>query len=206
MSEEIEGHIPAFDDAPLPSADGTYPPRPSQKQIAERAAKGQSRKTGEYLWGPMPAAMLLSDAWRGLTPAAVNVVLRIFAEWAGQPVNRRRNGEIVVSFGDFERHGIRRKSLPAAIKRAVDLGFIVAKRGHRVGAGGKYTTSTYGLTFVPWADADHAEHRWASEECTALGRQLAAEQTLKHRKNPIGEANLNVVRLERARCKLARRP
>jgi hypothetical protein len=203
MSEEFD-HVPGFDDGPLPSADGSFPPKPSRQVIDARAAAWQSRKTGKPLWAPMPAAVLLSDAWRGLTPAAVKVVLRVFAELASKPPDRRRNGSIVVTYDDFATYGIRRQSITEAVKRAEVLGLIVAKRGQGGKVGNAVKASAYGLTFLPWHGATDAADDWASEKCAALGRQMAAEQTEKHRKNKTGEANLNVYRLEQARRKLGR--
>jgi hypothetical protein len=203
MSEEFDGLI----DGPLPSADGSYPPGPSRRESDARAAKGQSRKTGKPLWVTIPAFMA-GDAWLGMTPAAREVVMCILAAFIKLRPDKRNNGAIAVSYGDFARRGIRRQSVTAAVERAEKLGFIIVKqRDRHIDAAGNYAANTYGLTFLPWGgngEADVGSNEWASEKCEALGRELAAEEKLKRRKNPAGEAN--IVLFNKSRSKKARAP
>jgi hypothetical protein len=70
------------------------------------------------------------------------------------------NGELVVTYDDFESFGIRRKTIAQAIQTAVALGFLdLTERGRR-SYGPSRRPSHYGLTWLPRADWTPASNMW----------------------------------------------
>jgi hypothetical protein len=106
----------------------------------------------------MTQAMLESPAWAAMTLAARKVVDRIAIEHLGHGLGF--NGELTVTYDDFERFGLRRSSVLEAIAVANGLGFIdVTVRGAR-SYGVRKVPSQYGLTWLPRRDGTPASNRW----------------------------------------------
>ena len=72
------------------------------------------------------------------------------------------NGQLIVTYDDFVRYGLRRRSIANAVRTAVALGFLdVTTRGGR-SFGIARQPSAYGLTWLPRCDWTPASNRWKS--------------------------------------------
>lgn len=90
--------------------------------------------------------MRRSIAWRFLPDNARRLIDRIELEHMEH--GGSENGRLVITYDDFERAGLRRKSVPLAIRQAVALGFLeVTMQGGRA-AGKARAPSTYRLTYI----------------------------------------------------------
>jgi hypothetical protein len=86
----------------------------------------------------------------------------------------RSNGELIVTYGQFELYGVPRKAIAGAIREAVAMGFIlVADRG----AGGNREfrrASTYALAWLPTPKEMLPRRRWAKFMTIEEAREVAA--------------------------------
>jgi hypothetical protein len=120
-----------------------------------------------------------SPAWRAMPLVARQVVDRIEIEHglhAGQ-----LNGKLPVTYSDFEKYGIRRRSIPFAIRVAVALGWVdVTDRGHR-GAANVRRAARYALTWVDRHDGTPRTNRWKRFQTMADAEMAVIEATPKKR-------------------------
>lgn len=108
---------------------------------------GRRRKTSK-IGGAFIAhslEMRRSLAWRSLPDNARRVLDRLELEHMSK--GGEQNGELICTYDDFARAGIRRKSVALAIRQAQALGFLAVVRGYRT-AGADKAPSLYRLTYV----------------------------------------------------------
>jgi hypothetical protein len=119
-----------------------------------------NRPRGPFVW--FEREFLESEAWRRMTLAARSVVDRLCIEHMSH--GGTQNGTLIVTYNDFELYGIRRRSIPEAIRLAKYLGFIdITSQGHP-SYGIARRPSTYGLTWLPRCDGTPAANRWRARE------------------------------------------
>ena len=120
-------------------------------QRMNRPPKGQP-----WVW--YTREMLVSGALAAMSLAARRVVERIMIEHMNHA--GREIGNLKVTYDNFELFGIRRKTISAAVKMAVDLGFIdITSRGYRA-YGTARRPATYALTWLARCDGTPASNRW----------------------------------------------
>lgn len=109
-------------------------------------------------WAWATEEMLSSPAWRAMNLPARRVLDRIILEYLNH--NRKENGNLIVTFSDFQRFGIRRASVAKAISDLVALGWIdVISRGGSAIAEFR-NPSIYSLTWVSRKDRSPRTNRW----------------------------------------------
>jgi hypothetical protein len=114
--------------------------------------------------------MLDSPAWRAMPLCARQVVERAAIEHMTHGGDE--NGKLPITYDDFERYGIRRKSIRYAITVAVDLGWIdVVEQGHR-GAADDRRAARYALTWVDRHDGAARSNRWKRISTTEAKESL----------------------------------
>jgi hypothetical protein len=127
-----------------------------------------NRPQGQFIW--FERELLESPAWAAMTLPARRVVERVVIEHMKH--GGTRNGALIVTYDDFERFGLRRKSVPDAIRIAVALGFLdVTSRGRR-SHGIARRASTYGITWLPRCDCTPASNRWRRINDAAEAKRL----------------------------------
>jgi hypothetical protein len=115
-----------------------------------------NRPPGQFMW--FTREMLESPAWNVMPLSARRVLDRVMIEHVKH--GGTRNGALVVTYDDFQRFGIRRKSIAPAIETAGALGLLdVTWRGARA-YGVAREASEYGLTWLPRCDGTPANNRW----------------------------------------------
>src|SRR5262245_28284825 len=82
--------------------------------------KNQPPTDSNWIW--LTREMLESPAWRASPVPARLVVERVICEHLGH--GGRENGDLPITFDDFEEFGIRRPIVKASIQLAVSLGWI----------------------------------------------------------------------------------
>jgi hypothetical protein len=102
--------------------------------------------------------MMTSAAWRGLSEAAWRVLCRVVIEHTDH--GGTENGNLPVTYDDFERYGIRRKSIKRAVQELVALGWIDVVSPGRSGSGIGRCPATYALCWLPTVDGAAASNRW----------------------------------------------
>jgi hypothetical protein len=106
-----------------------------------------------------PVAMLKSAAFRSLKLSDRKILDRLEIENASHA--GKRNGALVCTYMDFQEHGVRRASIPGAIKRHVQRGFIEITKQGRPSYGDLRIPSRYRLTYLPtfedgrWVNPTH---------------------------------------------------
>ena len=109
-------------------------------------------------WVWITQEMLESPAWRFLTENGRQFVFRIILEHMHH--GGTENGNLPVTYNNFEEFGIRRKSIFLACNLALALGWI-----ERTEIGGRSWAdirkpSKYSLTWLPLRDGTPATNRW----------------------------------------------
>lgn len=91
-------------------------------------------------------AMIESDAWAGLSLPARRILDRLEIEHAHH--GGVENGNLICTYDDFARAGVRRQSVADALRELETIGFLeVIQRGRRA-AGGFHAPSRYRLTYL----------------------------------------------------------
>ena len=126
-------------------------PGHSRWQTMNGAPKGEP-----WCWSSL--SMMESEAWRAMSGNARLVVDRIKIEHMHH--GGTENGNLPVTYDNFEDYGVRRKSISQAIKQAQALGFIdVIEKGQK-SYGASRRPALYGLTSLPRSDRTPASNRW----------------------------------------------
>lgn len=150
-------------------------------------------KTGrlESPFVPRTKTMLSSPAWRMLNLADRRVLNRLEIEHMAHAGTE--NGKLKCTYNDFEKYGVRRKSIAGSIARLEALGFIEVMQRGRKAAGGYHYPSQYRLTHVQgnipatneWEtvkDKDDADRR-----IKAAKMKLDRQRTRRMKKFPSGD-------------------
>lgn len=129
---------------------------------------------GGFFW--FTSDMLNSPAWKAMPLHARLIVEGIVSEHMDHAATA--NGELIVTYENFMERGVRRQSIPVAIRIAEGLGWIdVTFHGGR-SYGNAHNPSTYGLTWLPRCDGTSASRRWkrvkSDEEAKAIIKAAAA--------------------------------
>jgi hypothetical protein len=152
--------------------------RPGWRKFKERNAppKGEGQN-----WAWFTREMLESLSWRALNLASRRVVERVIIEHLKH--GGTQNGDLPVTFADFQESGVPRCLIKASIELAVALGWIdVVERGVR-GYGPARRPTRYGLTWLPRADWTAASNRWRLQTWESIEKALVAFETARRRAN-----------------------
>jgi hypothetical protein len=120
-------------------------------------------------------SMRESPAWRALPDNARRVLDRLELEHMAH--SGKQNGRLQCTYDDFERAGLRRRSITLAIRQCVALGFIEVTRGGYKTAGDVRVPSLYRLTYPLNADARRQglpTDEWAKVADEAMAAALLA--------------------------------
>jgi hypothetical protein len=109
-------------------------------------------------WVWLTRELLESDAWRSMSRAARLVVERVMIEHMAHAGTE--NGNLIVTYTDFVKFGVRRESLPTAIADAAARGFITITEKGRASTGVDRWPSRYALGWLPLFDGSPALNRW----------------------------------------------
>jgi hypothetical protein len=95
---------------------------------------------------PRPHDMMESPAFRQLSLSAHRVLGRIECEHCRH--GGLKNGELTVTFNDFENYGIHRHAIAPAIRECVALGFVEITQRGRSGNGDFRSANKFRLTYL----------------------------------------------------------
>lgn len=137
---------------------------------------------------PHRLALMESHAWKARTVPLMRVLERLETEHMRHAGSS--NGQLYVSYGQFQQAGISRKTINAALKLGVDLGLLKIRSGSwtsRVSqAGVLRPPQAYRLTYLPTSSAaptDEWKHVTSSNAQAALAQYRKA--TAKKNKAPV---------------------
>jgi hypothetical protein len=135
---------------------GEYRSRHRSK-TARRIKKPNSPPLDQpWIW--LTREIMESLAWRSLSLAAKQALDRVMLEHMAHA--GCMNGELIILYDDFVKHGIDRRSIAKAIDICVCLGFLdLIQRGIRA-YGPARRPSVYGLTWLDRCDRTFATNRW----------------------------------------------
>jgi hypothetical protein len=133
--------------------------------------------------------MLESPAFRVLSQSGHRVLARIEIELAHHGGND--NGQLPVTFQNFEEYGIDRHSIAPAIRECEALGFIRIPVRGRAGNGEFRTPHKFRLTYLH-ALGENPTHEWARIEAIQHATELAqaarrASTGVRKSRKPVGE-------------------
>ncbi len=109
-------------------------------------------------WVWLTRELLESDAWRTAPINTRRVVERVALEHMAHA--GRMNGELIVTYTDFQKWGIRSPSISAAIQDAILRGLIDRTQKGRASHGLDRWPSKYAVGWYPRRDAAAALNRW----------------------------------------------
>jgi hypothetical protein len=101
--------------------------------------------------------MFKSPSYRVMSRAAEKILRRLeieLSEHAG-----KNNGDLIVTFAQFEEFGVHRNAIAPAIRELVALGFLEVTEQGRAGNAEFRRPAKYRLTYLPTADAEPT-HEW----------------------------------------------
>src|ERR1700722_18458494 len=100
--------------------------------MGDARRKKRTQIAGQFI--VHPKQMIESPAWRALSLAARRALDRIEIEHMNH--GGSQNGELPVTYQDFENFGVRRHSVAPAIRELVALGIVaISKKGYGGAAG-----------------------------------------------------------------------
>lgn len=160
--------------------------RMERGQRGHKQFERANRPPPDMPWCWLTREMLESEAWRAMTLPARRVVDRLIIEHMSH--GGTLNGELPCTYDDFQRFGVSRKSISAAIRVAVALGCIdLVVRGH-LNHGAADRPSLYGLTWLPRSDNTPPSNRWKSIKDRADAK-LRVKTALRGRR-PLKQGNI----------------
>ncbi|WP_157861942.1 hypothetical protein [Methylobacterium sp. Leaf361] len=131
--------------------------RSTSQPASSKDRKRNRPPEGPWVW--FTSEMMESPAWRAMSLNARLVVDRITVEHMAHAGTQ--NGALPVTFDDFERFGIRRGSIAAAIQEAAAIGFVdIAEQGTRGWGAFKGRATRFRLAWLPTAAGDPETTRW----------------------------------------------
>ena len=102
--------------------------------------------------------MMESAAWWGMSDASWRLLCRIAVEHTNH--GGTENGNLPVTYDDFESFGVRRKSVKRAVQELVALGWIDVVSPGRAGQGVGRCAARYAMTWLPTVDGAPGTNRW----------------------------------------------
>lgn len=143
-------------------------------RAGDRRAKRMNRPPEGSQWFWITVDMASSPAWRALPAQALRVVLRVLIEHANHA--GQENGKLVCTYDDFDRYGVRRKTVNEAVALAEALGFLDVLPG-KISVGTARLPSLYRLTWLATYDGEAPTNRWkaiqSEDEAAALIAKVA---------------------------------
>lgn len=123
-----------------------------------------------WLW--ITREIMESPAWAALPLASRRVIDRLMLEHMAHAGTE--NGNLKVSYDQFAEFGVRRKTLPEAIRIAIELGFIDRVSEGVVAYGAARRPAAYGLAWLYRADRTPPMHRWKNIRTIAQAEEIVA--------------------------------
>jgi hypothetical protein len=139
---------------------------------SRQARRNRPPEGSSWIW--LTQEMLESPAWRAMRLAARMIVDRLIVEHLAH--GGTENGNLVVTYSDFQRYGLRRRSsIAPAIIEAETVGIIdVIERGGSAYAEFR-NPSRYALAWLDSNDGTAPKNRWKAFETVADGRKAVRE-------------------------------
>jgi hypothetical protein len=145
----------------------------STGQFANGKFRRENHPPPKEPWIWFTRRMMESPAFVALGGGAFKIVSRVIVEHLAH--GGTRNGALAVTYDDFMRFGIRRRSVLDYIGEAIALGWIQrTEAGRRVYGGFKGAPSLYGLTWLPRHTGEPASNSWQQFETDIEARAAVA--------------------------------
>jgi hypothetical protein len=133
--------------------------------------------------------MLESEAWQSLSLAARRVLDCVMLEHMAHA--GAENGNLVVTYTNFEVFGVRRNSIKTAIEQATACGLLIITQKGRPSAGQDRWPTRYALGWLPMSDGAAARNRWKAwrkpRAKAPIGQDIDSSNgsdTRENRRNP----------------------
>jgi hypothetical protein len=141
------------------------------KPLATRLREKRNHPPPGQPWVWLTRELIESEAWRSLSRAARLVIDRVILEHMAHAGTE--NGNLIVTYDDFEKFGIRRGTLKDAISQAAERGLIVVTEKGRASSGPHRWPSKYALGWLPMKDGSAACNRWTHWSCPSKPHELS---------------------------------
>jgi hypothetical protein len=119
-------------------------------------------------WVWLTREMIESDAWRTASIQVRQVVDRVMLEHMAHAGTE--NGNLAVTWSDFEKAGVRYKTIKLAIEDACARGLITLTVKGRASVGQDRWPARYALGWLPLCNGSAAPNRWKSWRCPAAAK------------------------------------
>lgn len=130
-----------------------------------------------FIW--ITREMISSPAWRALSETALKVIFRVLEEHMAH--GGGQNGALPVTYDDFQRYGLRRSSIKAALEEAIALGFLErTKPGVRSYAEFKGAPAHYRIAWLPTYGGARPTRRWARIQTLEEAREAVRASRSRH--------------------------
>jgi hypothetical protein len=137
--------------------------------------------------------MLESPAYRVLSLSGHRVLARLEIELGHH--GGADNGRLPVTYADFQRYGIERKSIPPAIREVQALGFArVTERGRPSKSDFGRRPNFFELTYIHGAYGEEPTDEWRRHKTLPEAIKVAQHARLDKDEKAVGKSKANAVR------------
>ena len=123
-------------------------------------------------FSPRMFEMLASPAYRALSLSGHRVLSRIEVEYGNHGGND--NGRLPVTYTDFQKYGIDRKSIAGAVREVAALGFVrITERGRPSKSDFGRHPNYFELTYIHGAHGEEPTHEWRRHKAVGEALKIA---------------------------------
>lgn len=141
-------------------------------QAGRPGRKRAQKISGTFV--PHTYDMLKSPAWQALSPVSLRILDRLEREYLSH--GRTTNGDLICTYDDFQKCGIRRDIAARSLRECEALGFLEIGRGYS-GLANACESNRYRLTYLP-ANNDKATNEWQKISTLEDARVIAKKARL----------------------------
>jgi len=127
-------------------------------RLARKLREKRNRPPAHEPWVWLTRELLESEAWQSLSRAGLRVVFRLMVENMAHAGTE--NGNLIVTYADFVKFGVRQQTIKSAIAETVTRGLIIVTEKGRSSTGPDRWPSKYALGWLPMSDGSPAANRW----------------------------------------------
>lgn len=128
--------------------------------MADKLRNKRNHPPPDQPWVWLTREMLESEAWSSAPINTRRVIDRLILEHMSHA--GLENGQLVCTYADFERAGIGKRHVTAAIKDAARRGLVIITEKGKASAGPNRWPSRYALGWLPLHNGASAPNRWKS--------------------------------------------
>ena len=134
-------------------------------------------------WAWFTLAMMWCPAWIGMPRHAQRIIERVLLEFHQH--GREDNGLLPVTYGQFQKHGVRRELIPEGLIIAMRLGWLDrTSQGAWSSMAELRKPSMYAIPWLPRADGMPPSNRWKDLTAADVRKIISDAKAMLRKKKP----------------------